>query len=211
MNLFCCFLDKIMKKERTLVIIKPDGIQRSLIGEIIQRYERVGLKLIALKTMIPTEEYATKHYYEVGGDEWLEEVGRKARAAYEKKGQESPYKTNRENGEAVLKANAKYLSSGPVVAMIWQGSQAVELVRKITGGTEPLSSDVGTIRGDFTLDSYAMADTDQRSVRNLIHASGTADEAEQEIPIWFKDEEVLQYNHIQEKILYDVNLDGILE
>ena len=136
-------------KERTLVIIKPDGVQRSLIGEIIKRYERVGLKLIALKMIIPSEEMAIKHYYEVGGDAWLEEVGKKARAAYEKKGMKSPYKTNMENGQAVMKSNAKYLSSGPVVAMIWQGNQAVGLVRKITGGTEPLTSDVGTIRGDF--------------------------------------------------------------
>jgi nucleoside-diphosphate kinase len=198
-------------KERTLVIIKPDGVQRSLIGEIIKRYERTGLKLIALKMVTPTEEHATTHYCEVGGDAWLEEVGRKARAAYEKKGLESPYKNNRENGEAVLKSNARYLSSGPVVCMIWQGNQAVGLVRKITGATEPLSSDVGTIRGDFTLDTYALADVDQRSVRNLIHASGTVEEAEKEIPIWFTKEEILKYNQIQERILYDVDLDGIKE
>jgi len=95
--------------------------------------------------------------------------------------------------------------------MIWQGNQAVGLVRKITGATEPLSSDVGTIRGDFTLDSYAMADMDQRSVRNLMHASGTVEEAEKEIPNWFKKDEIVKYTHIQEKILYDVNIDGILE
>src|SRR3989339_2103828 len=133
------------KHERTLVIIKPDGIQRSLIGEIIRRYERTGLKMVGLKMEIPTEKMAIKHYYEVGGDEWIEEVGRKARAAYEKKGMESPYKTNKDNGWAVLKANAKYLSSGPVVAMVWQGAGAVELVRKITGATAPLLADVGTI------------------------------------------------------------------
>lgn len=200
-----------MKNEKTLVIIKPDGVQRSLIGEIIKRYERTGLKLIALKMVQPDEEMATKHYYEVGGDEWIEEVGRKARAAYEKKGQESPYKTNKENGWAVLKANAKYLSSGPVIAMILQGAGAVELVRKITGATAPLLADVGTIRGDLTLDSYALADTDGRSVRNLIHASGTTAEAEQEIEIWFAKNEILKYTHLQERILYDVNLDGIKE
>ncbi len=200
-----------MKNERTLVIIKPDGVQRSLIGEIIKRYERVGLKLIAMKMLIADEEMATKHYYEVGGDEWIEEVGRKAAAAYEKKGMKSPYKTYKDNGWAVLKANAKYLSAGPVVAMIWQGAGAVESVRKVTGATAPLLADVGTIRGDFTLDSYALADTDQRSVRNLIHASGTVEEAKKEIAFWFNDEEILQYNHIQEKILYDVNLDGIKE
>jgi nucleoside-diphosphate kinase len=199
------------QNERTLVIIKPDGVQRSLIGEIIKRYEQRGLKMIALKMLIPTEELATKHYYEVGGDAWIEAVGEKAKAAYEKKGLKSPYKTTTENGWAVLKANAKYLSAGPVVAMIWQGNQAVQLVRKITGGTEPLTSDVGTIRGDFTLDTFALADVDQRSVRNLIHASGEVSEAEKEIKIWFSDEEVLKYNHIQEKILYDVNLDGIKE
>lgn len=198
-------------KERTLVIIKPDGVQRSLIGEIMRRYERTGLKLIGLKIIIPSEEMAIKHYYEVGGDAWLEEVGRKARESYEKKGMESPYKTNMENGRAVMESNAKYLSSGPVIAMIWQGNQAVGLVRKITGGTEPLTSDVGTVRGDFTLDSYAMADTDQRSVRNLIHASGNTEEAEKEIPIWFDEKEVVSYRHLQEAILYDVNLDGILE
>ncbi len=204
-------MDKHFKEERTLVVIKPDGIQRSLIGEIIKRYERVGLKLIAMKMLIPTEDMAVKHYYEVGGDAWLEEVGRKARESYEKKGQKSPYETNMENGKAVMMSNAKYLSSGPVIAMVWQGNQAVALVRKITGGTEPLTSDVGTIRGDFTLDTYAMADRDQRSVRNLIHASGNIDEAEKEILIWFSKEEILKYTHIQEKILYDVNMDGILE
>ena len=200
-----------MKNEKTLVIIKPDGVQRSLIGEIIKRYERTGLKLIGLKMIIPTEEQATKHYYDVGGDEWIEEVGRKAAKAYEKKGEKSPYKTYSENGWAVLKANAKYLSSGPVVAMVLQGSSAVELVRKITGATAPLLADIGTIRGDFTLDSFALADTDQRSIRNLIHASGTIEEAEKELKIWFKDEEILKYTHLQERILYDVNLDGIKE
>lgn len=198
-------------KERTLVIIKPDGVQRSLIGEIIKRYERVGLKLTAMKMLIATEEMAIKHYYEVGGDAWLEEVGRKASAAYEKKGLKSPFASFMENGRAVMMSNAKYLSAGPVVAMVWQGNQACALVRKITGGTEPLSADVGSIRSDFTLDTYSLADTDQRSVRNLIHASGNAEEAEKEIPIWFSGKEILNYRLIQEQILYDVNLDGILE
>jgi nucleoside-diphosphate kinase len=203
-----------MKKpqhERTLVIIKPDGVQRSLIGEIIKRYERTGLKLIALKMVLPTEELGRDHYYKVGGDEWVENVGKKAMAAYDKRGLKSPFGSYRENGMAVLERNAKYMSSGPVIAMIWQGNMAVELVRKITGGTEPLTSDIGTIRGDFTLDSYALADIDERSVRNLIHASGNTEEAEKEIHIWFQPEEILKYNQIQERILYDVNLDGIKE
>jgi len=199
------------KNERTLVIIKPDGIQRSLVGEIIRRYEKTGLKLVAMKMLIATEEMAIKHYYEVGGDAWLEEVGRKARASYEKKGLQSPYATNMENGRAVMESNAKYLSAGPVVAMVWQGNQACALVRKITGGTEPLTADVGSIRSDYTLDTFALADVDQRSVRNLLHASGNSEEAEKELPIWFAKEEILEYKHIQDAILYDVNLDGILE
>ncbi len=201
----------ITKRERTLVIVKPDGIQRSLVGEIIGRYERTGLKLVAMKMMTPTEDFAVKHYYDVGGDEWLEAVGAKARAAYEQKGMQSPYPTNKDNGWAVLKSNAKYLSSGPVVCMVWEGNQACALVRKITGSTEPLSSDVGTIRGDFTLDSYQLADIDRRSVRNLIHASGNPEESAKEIPIWFKDDELQNYMSIQERILYDVDLNGIQE
>ena len=198
------------KNERTLVIIKPDGVQRSLVGEIIKRYERVGLKLVALKLLLPTGEMAREHYM-VGGEGWLEEVGRKASLAYEKRGQKSPYKTNKQNGLVILDANAKYLSASAVVVMVWEGAHAIDIVRKITGGTEPLSSDVGTIRGDYTIDSYPLADADGRSVRNIIHASGSVEEADKEIAIWFTKEEVHKYRLIQEQILYDVNLDGLLE
>jgi nucleoside-diphosphate kinase len=111
----------------------------------------------------------------------------------------------------VLNRLKKYLTSGPVIAMVWQGAHAVEVVRKITGGTEPKTSDIGTVRGDFVLDSYLMADQDDRSVRNLVHASGTKEEAEMEIKHWFEDSELVDYRLVQEQILYDVNLDGILE
>ncbi len=197
------------QRERTLVLIKPDGIQRSLIGEIIRRYERTGLKLVGLKFFIPSAELVEKHYLTDPG--WLENVGKKSMAAYEKKGLKAPFSNPIECGQAVLGRLKKYLSSGPVVAMVWEGNQAVGVVRKITGGTEPLTSDVGTIRGDLTIDSYDLADSDERAVRNLIHASGSVEEAQKEISIWFKPEELLTYNLVQEKILYDVNLDGILE
>ena len=199
-----------IRKERTLVIVKPDGVQRSLVGEIIKRYERSGLKLVAMKMVIPTSELATAHYM-TGGEEWLENVGKKAAAAYERKGQKSPFETFRENGMAILKCNANYLSAGPVVAMVLEGHQSVAIARKITGATEPLSSDVGTIRGDYSIDSYQLADVDGRSIRNLIHASGAAEEAEKEIPLRFMSEELLEYRHTQVAILYDINLDGILE
>jgi len=198
-----------MKRERTLVIIKPDGVQRSLIGEIIKRYERTGLKLVGLKFLIPDEEIIRKHY--LVDPEWPRKVGEKSMAVYAKKGEKSPFKTPIECGEAVLDRLVKYLSAGPVVAMVWQGNQAVGVVRKITGGTEPLTSDVGTIRGDLTLDSYPIADASERSVRNLIHASGNVEEAKKEIAIWFKADELICYKVVQEAILYDVNLDGIKE
>ena len=111
----------------------------------------------------------------------------------------------------VLKNLRKYLTSGPVIVMVWQGAHAVKIVRKLVGGTEPLSSDVGTIRGDLVLDSYQMSDTDGRAVRNLIHASGSVEEAQREIKHWFAENEIIKYRLVSEEILYDVNLDGLLE
>lgn len=197
------------KEEQTLILIKPDGIQRSLTGEIIKRYERIGLKLVGLKMLVPTPDFVEQHY--TLDSTWKQKAGEKAIASYVKKGLQPPSQDPFVIAKKVLENLKKYISAGPVIAMVWQGAHAVEIVRKVTGGTEPLSSDVGTIRGDFVLDSYQMADTDNRAVRNLIHASGTKEEAEMEIPHWFKKEELVRYKVVQEKILYDVNLDGILE
>ncbi len=197
------------KEERTLVIIKPDGIQRTLIGEIIKRYERMGLKLIGIKLTVPTEELVEKHY--LVDPQWKQTVGVKTIAAYDKKGETPPSKDPLVVGEAVLAMLKKYITSGPVIPMVWQGAHAVEVVKKITGGTEPRTSDVGTIRGDFMLDSYPMADSDKRAIRNLAHISGSVSDAEVEIPLWFSEAELVNYRLVQEQILYDVNLDGMLE
>jgi len=197
------------KTERTLVVIKPDGVQRSLIGEIIGRFEKLGLKLVAMKMVLPTEEFVEKHY--TLDPEWRRITGEKRVKAAKEKGEKLETEDPYEITAVILEKLKKYMTSGPVIAMVWQGAHATELVRKIVGGTEPRSSDVGTIRGDFVLDSYIMADTDGRAVRNLIHASGTAKESEGEINHWFKKEELIDYKLIQEQILYDVNLDGILE
>ena len=169
------------KKERTLIIIKPDGVQRSLIGELIKRYEQVGLKLVGLKFIVPEKEMTSRHYQI--DPEWLRKVGEKSILAYKEKGITPPDEDPLKIGELVLERLKKYLSVCPVVVMVWEGMHAVGIARKITGGTEPLTSDVGTIRGDLTIDSYAVADADDRAVRNLIHASGTPEEAEKEIPI----------------------------
>lgn len=198
-----------MKRERTLVVIKPDGVQRTLIGEVIKRIERIGLKLVGLKMVIPNEEFIEKHY--TLHPEWIENVGKKSIESYKKKGVTPPTEDAIEQGQKVLKVLVNYMTSGPVVAMVWQGAHSAEIVRKIVGGTEPLTSNLGTIRGDFVLDSYQMADTDERAVRNLIHASGCPKEADMEIRHWFNPEELLEYRLIQEQILYDVNLDGLIE
>jgi len=197
------------KKERTLVIIKPDGVQRTLVGEIISRYERIGLKLIAIKTVVPSKDHIEKHY--TLDPDWRRVTGEKTIASYEKKGLKPPSEDPLEITAVILENLKKYMTSGPIIAMIWEGAHAVQIVRKITGGTEPLTSDVGTIRGDFVLDSYQISDNDKRAVRNLIHASGSIEEAEMEIAHWFNKDEIINYRLVQEQIIYDVNLDGILE
>lgn len=200
---------KNFKQEKTLVIIKPDGIQRTLVGEIIKRYERIGLKLIGLKMMTPSEEMIEKHY--TLDPEWVRVTGEKTIKGYKDKGMEPPTEDPLQVTKLLLERLKKYMSSGPVIAMVWQGAHAVAIVRKITGKTEPLMSDVGTIRGDFVLDSYEMSDVSERCIRNLIHSSGSVKEAEDEIKHWFKDGEIISYRLVQEQILYDVNLDGIFE
>lgn len=197
------------KYQRTFVLVKPDGIQRSLIGEIIKRYEQSGLKLVGLKMLVPSPDFVERHY--LLDPEWRVKTGIKTIESYKKKwkipSSEDPLKIT----EIILRNLKKYLASGPIIAMVWQGIHAVEIVRKITGGTEPLTSDMGTIRGDLTIDSYEVSDVDGRAVRNLIHASGSDEEAEKEIALWFKPDELHNYRLINEAILYDVNLDGILE
>lgn len=196
-------------KERTLIIVKPDGVQRSLIGEIIKRYESSGLKLVGMKMLVPEAAHIEAHY--TLDPNWRRVTGEKTIKSYIDKGMTPPSQDPLEITAKILANLKKYLSAGPVVAMVWQGAHAVKVVRKITGGTEPLTSDVGSIRGDFVLDSYQMADEDGRAVRNLVHASGSVDEANMEISHWFSPNELMNYRVIHEEILYDVNLDGILE
>lgn len=198
-----------LRNEQTFVIIKPDGIQRTLIGEVVKRYEALGLKLVALKMLVPTREMAEKHY--TLDPEWIRKVGEKSIAGYVKKGMTPPTTDPIIVGNKVLGRLTRYMTSGPVIVMVWQGSHAVAIVRKMTGGTEPLTSDVGTIRGDFVMDSYQIADLDDRAIRNIVHSSGSIEEAKGEIKLWFKPEEIVKYRLIQHELFYDVNLDGILE
>jgi nucleoside-diphosphate kinase len=196
------------KKERTLVILKPDAVQRGLIGETIKRIENTGLKLVALKFTMATEEQLWQHYNK--DDAWFQKKGE--RTVEERKAAGMPVdKEAIEYGKDIIRALVKFMTCGPVVPMIWEGNQAVGIVKKIVGATEPLSSDGGTIRGDYTLDSYELSSLDERAVRNLVHCSDPVADADREIPIWFTAEEIIKYRLVAEQILYDINLDGILE
>ena len=196
------------KKEQTLLIVKPDGVQRALMGEIIRRVERTGLKFVGFKFFVPTEDQCWEHYKK--DDKWFQEKGERTLKERKEKGM-SVDKEAIEYGKDIIRTNVSFFTSGPVLAMVIEGNQAVGIVRKIVGGTEPLTSDVGTIRGDFTIDSYEVAGMDERSVRNLVHCSDVPEEALREIKIWFAENEIIDYRLVQEQILYDVNLDGILE
>lgn len=196
------------KKERTFVIIKPDGVQRSLIGEIITRLEKVGLKFVAMKFFVPSVEQCMEHYKK--DSEWLLEKGQRILDNRKEKGLPID-KDALGYGNEIIDRLVKFMTSGPVIAMVLEGNKAVGVVRKLVGGTEPLTSDVGTIRGDLTLDSYDISGTDGRAVRNLIHCSDKPEEAEREIKIWFKQDELIDYKFAHEQILYDIDLNGILE
>ncbi len=196
------------KKERTFVILKPDAVQRGLVGEIIKRIENTGLKLVALKLIFATEEQLWQHYDK--NEEWFKKKGE--RTIEERQAAGLPIEKEAiEYGKDIIRALVKFMSCGPIIPMIWEGNQAVGIVKKLVGSTEPLTSDGGTIRGDYTLDSYELSSIDNRAVRNLVHCSDPVADAEREIPIWFGSNEILQYRLIVEQILYDVNLDGIKE
>lgn len=196
------------KKERTFVILKPDAVQRGLMGEIIKRFESVGLKMVALKMTMATEQQCWDHYNK--DEAWFLKKGANIIKNREDLGMPVE-KEALEYGKDIIRALAKFMTAGPIVPMIFEGNQAMGIVKKIVGGTEPLTSEVGTIRGDYTLDSYELSSYDDRAVRNLIHCSDQADEAEREIKIWFDEKEIVNYRLVSEGILYDVNLDGIME
>lgn len=195
-------------RQQTFVIIKPDGVQRSLVGDVISRFERAGLKIVAMKMSVPSIENLTKHYGK--SDQWCIEKGQKI---YDKitDGGKTPEKSALEYGRGIVNALLGYMSASPVVMMVLEGNESVAVVRKLVGGTEPKTSDVGTIRGDYSTDSYNIANDDDRAVRNLIHCTEFPEESQGEIDIWFSDEELVKYNHVNEAILYSSTLTGYLD
>lgn len=176
-----------MAIERTLVLIKPDGVERGLTGEIISRFERAGIRLIEMRLLTPSADLAAAHYPSDIG--WLSSVGQKTLDDYAARGASALDALGTENAEEIgrsIKGRlTTYLSSGQVVALVLEGNRVVESVRKMVGATIPTMAVPGTIRGDYSLDSPDIAEAEGRPVRNLIHASGAVDEAQTEIALWF--------------------------
>lgn len=189
-----------MKQERTLVLLKPDAVQRNLVGEIVSRFERVGLKIVGLKFIAPDKERAYKHY--VKDENEIEALGKRSIEGKKKAGMDVD-DDPKELGQEIIDRLIVFLTSGPVVAIVLEGHGAIKIVRKLVGSTEPLNADVGTIRADFTLDSYTIADGDGRAVRNLIHASSDEREASYEVDLWFGEDEIVSYRNVRETVLYD--------
>lgn len=199
------------KKERTFVILKPDTIQRGLVGEIIQRFERIGLKIVAMKIINATSEQCWDHYQK--SDEWYIKKGSKTIESLKSRGM-TVDKEAIEYGKDIVRSLEKYMTASPVIPIVLEGNEAMGVVKRLVGGTEPVTADSGTIRGDLAIDSYNICDIDGRAVRNLVHCTDPADgkqEYEREVNIWFTKDEILNYKLVSEVMLYDVNLDGIKE
>ena len=188
-----------MLMERTLVLVKPDGVVRALIGKIITAFEDAGLKIVALKMVKPTKELASRHYAE--DKAWMESIGKKSLASY----QASGIKVNQtalEIGMRVRNSLMDYLVGNPVVCIVVEGNEAISTVLKLVGSTSPHKADPATIRGRYASDSYALAESKKRAVRNIVHASDSKENAEREIKVWFTDKEILKYERADETAMY---------
>lgn len=166
--------DNFCGVERTLIVFKPDAVQRGIVGEILQRFERVGLKMVGMKMVSPDRQHYYAHYEDIG-------------------------KLATRRGEETLNMTLDMMMDGPVVAVVLEGVEAVAVVRKIVGPTEPKSADMGTIRGDYSHVSFGYADSCRKGIPNLIHASGDSEEAVKEIKHWFDEEELVSYTTLSEK------------
>lgn len=161
-------------QERTLIVFKPDAVQRGIVGEILARFEKVGLKIVGAKMLKPDYDHYFKHYEDIG-------------------------KVVSRRGQKVFDITLEMMNEGPVIAFVLEGVEAVSLVRKMVGTTEPKSALPGTVRGDYSHMSFAHADTHNLGIPNILHASGDVGEATQEITHWFSENELFDYETVHEK------------
>lgn len=162
--------------QKTLIVFKPDAVQRGIVGEILSRFERVGLKIVGCKMVNPDRDHYYAHYEGIS-----QMISRRGQEAFD--------------------LTLEYMASGPVIAVVLEGVEAVALVRKIVGPTEPKSADMGTVRGDYSHMSFGYSNSKKIGVPNLIHASGSAEEAEKEVDHWFKVSEMYEYEDLVEKFM----------
>jgi len=192
------------KEERTLVLIKPDGVKRGLVGEIMRRVEEKGLKIIALEMVEATAEQVDDHYPKE--EAWIKRLGEKTLKNYKEYGFDAMKELGSEDpmeiGKQVRGWLLDYMTSGPVVKMAVSGIHAINMIRKIVGVSMPSEAEMGTIRGDFSVDDATAANRDKRAIHNLIHASENPEEAEHEIKFWFAPEDVHGYKRAEEDIMF---------
>lgn len=190
------------KEEKTLVLIKPDAVKRGLIGEILNRFEKRGLKVIGLKMVHGNKKDFDRHYPK--NKEWIANLGKRTVEIYKKYnyslkkdfGTDEPFKI----GKIFRNWLIDFMASGPVVKVLIEGVHAIDVVRKIVGDTQPHFALTGTIRGDFSADSAGAANKSKRAVHNLVHASGDKDEARNEIMLWFEPDSIYDYKRVDELI-----------
>ncbi len=190
--------------QKTLVLLKPDIVKRGLIGEIISRFERVGLKIVAMKMLWMDRELAERFY--PSDEKWFESVGLKTLNRYHEMGLDPKQEFGTEDpvyiGKKVKEWLIEFMTSGPIVAMVLEGVNAIEVVRKIVGPTEPAKAPAGTIRGDYSHMSIAYANWNKIALRNVVHASEDLENAKREISILFSEDEIFDYERNIEEVIY---------
>lgn len=195
-------MPKHPREELTFLMIKPDGVRRGLAGEILRRVEQVGLKIVGLKMLRPSYKQVDEHYPKDRA--WIKRLGEKTLATYEKYGFDAVKELGTNNptkiGPMVRKWLIDFMTSAPVVVTAIKGVHAVAMVRKLAGHTMPSDAPLGTIRGDFSVDSAAVANRDKRAVYNLVHASETENEARHEIKHWFGKDSVHDYQRTDDEV-----------
>ena len=193
-----------IRRERTLILIKPDGIQRGLVGEILGRLERAGLKVVALKMVRAERGVLERHY--PSDDEWVRTIGGKTREAFQAYGLDVRAQMGTDDpldiGRQVRGWLIEFMQTTPVVAAVMEGVHAVSATRKIIGSTLPVFAEAGTVRGDFSVDAPTVANQGRRPVRNLIHASGSLEEAAREVILWFGAGEIHDYRRADEGVMF---------
>ncbi|MBN1374307.1 nucleoside-diphosphate kinase [Candidatus Dojkabacteria bacterium] len=191
----------MVTKQRTLIIFKPDVVQRQIVGELLTRFEKKGYKIVGMKLTQATRDLVGKHYED--DPDYLRKVGEYTIIERKERGVDVSKLDPVEVGAEIRLWNMEYLSCGPVIAIVLEGALVIENVRKLAGKSNPIVSDVGTIRADYSPDAFVLANEEGRATRTLIHASDSEESAKREIALWFNDDELFNYETAIEKILYD--------